>query len=115
MKLKYSTIIVDDMDKSVEFYKLLGFNVHQVFNLPNDNKITLMESEGETMIELIDNGDEAGLFSVGMEVEDINKEIEDLKSKGVEFFLGPTKISVGYLAMCKDPNGATIVLIQHTD
>lgn len=115
MKIKYSTIIVEDMEKSIEFYKLLGFEVDEVFNLPDNNTITLMKSEGETKVELIDNGDKPGLFSVGMDVDDLNKEMEDLKSKGVEFFLGPTKITVGYLAMCRDPNGATIVLIQHDD
>ena len=35
MKIKYVTIIVDDMDKSVEFYtKVLGFEVEEVFDLP---------------------------------------------------------------------------------
>ena len=32
MKIKYVTIIVDDMDKSAEFYtKVLGFEVEEVF------------------------------------------------------------------------------------
>ena len=35
MKIKYVTIIVDDMDKSAEFYtKVLGFEVEEVFDLP---------------------------------------------------------------------------------
>lgn len=34
MKVKYVTIIVDDMDKSAEFYtKVLGFEVEEVFDL----------------------------------------------------------------------------------
>jgi predicted enzyme related to lactoylglutathione lyase len=46
-------------------------------------------------------------------VEDIEKEIEDLKSKGVEILLEPTKTSVGSMARIKDVNGVNIVLIQH--
>ena len=33
MKIKYVTIIVDDMDKSIEFYtEVLGFEVDDVFD-----------------------------------------------------------------------------------
>ena len=42
MKIKYVTIIVDDMDKSVEFYtKVLGFEVEEVFDL-HGGKIVLI-------------------------------------------------------------------------
>ena len=49
MKIKYVTIIVDDTDKSAEFYtKVLGFEVEEVFDLPGGK------------IVLIDNGNENG-------------------------------------------------------
>lgn len=68
------------------------------------------------MIELIEdteNPQEPGLFSVGMEVEDINTTVKELKSKGAKITQEPTPILVGTLAFLKDPNGAQIALIQH--
>ena len=55
MKIKYVTIIVDDMDKSAEFYtKVLGFEVEEVFDLPS-GKIVLLGNGNETGFELIQN------------------------------------------------------------
>ena len=52
MKIKYVTIIVDDMDKSAEFYtKVLGFEVEEVFDLPG-GKIVLLGNGNETGFEL---------------------------------------------------------------
>jgi lactoylglutathione lyase len=117
MKIKYNTMIVKDMEKSVEFYRdICGFEIDSTYDLPNNAKITLLKSDGETFIELIENNvDEVGFYSVGMEVDDIHKEFEDLKRKGIKFILEPTKISVGYMALFKDLNGVNIVLLEHFD
>lgn len=114
MKIKYCTIIVDDMDESVKFYRdVLGFEVDEVFNLPT-GKITLLEGEGDAGIELIENpAFETGFYSIGMDVKDIEKEMENLKSKNVEIAMEPTRISVGLMARAIDPNGVNIVIIQH--
>lgn len=116
MKVKYSTMIVEDMKESVDFYtSKCGFEIDSEYDIPNGALITLLKGEGETMLELIkDNVNETGLYSIGMDVDDINKEINDLKSKGVEIILEPTTISVGRMALFKDPNGINIVLIEHT-
>lgn len=114
MKIKYSTMIVKDMDESIKFYtEKMGFEIDSQYNLPQAI-ITLLKGEGEVFLELIKNQEnEVGLFSIGIEVEDINKEVKELKSKGIEFVMEPRKISVGSMALFKDPNGANIVLIQH--
>jgi len=66
------------------------------------------------MIEIIQNPvDEPGLFSVGMDVEDINTNVEKLQSKGAKITMEPTPITVGTLAFMEDPNGVRIALIQH--
>ena len=115
MKVKYATIIVKDMDESVKFYTdVMGFEVDSKHNPFPGLTITLMKGEGDAMIELIENDEnEVGLFSVGMEVQDINATIKELKSKGAKITREPMPITIGTIAFLEDPNGATLVLIQH--
>jgi lactoylglutathione lyase len=116
VKVKYATIIVRDMDESVSFYKdVMGFEIASEHRPAPSLMITLMESEGETMVELIHNPEyQAGLYSIGMEVEDINEKVEQLKARGVKITMDPVPITVGFLAFCEDPNGVRIALIQHS-
>jgi lactoylglutathione lyase len=66
------------------------------------------------MIELIKNTEnETGLYSVGIEVNDLDAKIKELKSKGAKIIMEPVPITVGILAFLEDPNGAKIALIQH--
>lgn len=115
MKVKYATIIVEDMDESVKFYtEILGFEVDSLHKPAPRLIITLLKGDGDAMIELIKNSEnEIGLFSVGMEVDDINSKVKELKSKGAKITKEPVAISVGTLAFLEDPNGVNIVLIQH--
>ena len=111
MKIKYSTMITENMEETVKFYnETLRFEIESTFDLPNNAKITLLKGEGETLIEVIQNNiDKVGLYSIGIEVTDLNKTVANLKEKGVE----PTEISVGSMARFQDPNGVNIVLLQH--
>lgn len=115
MKVKYATIIVEDMDESIKFYtEVMGLKIDSQHNPQPGVTITLLKGEGDAMIELIMNTEhETGLFSVGMDVEDINTTVEELKSKGAKITMEPTPISVGTLAFLEDPNGVKIALIQH--
>jgi lactoylglutathione lyase len=115
MKLKYATMIVNDMDESIKFYtEVMGFEIDSQYDLGPAGTITLLKGEGETMIEIIKNPvDEPGLFSIGMDVEDINTTIKELKSKGAKVTMEPIPITVGILAFIEDPNGVRIALIQH--
>jgi lactoylglutathione lyase len=115
MKVKYATIIVEDMEKSIKFYtEVMGFEIDSQYDLGPAGTITLLKGEGETMIEIIKNPrDEPGLFSIGMDVEDLNTTIEELKAKGAKVTMEPIQITVGLLAFIEDPNGAKIALIQH--
>ena len=114
MKIKYSTLIVKNIKESAEFYeKNLGFTIDSEYHLPHAT-IFLLKGEGETMIELIEDREgEPGLFSMGMEVEDMDETVKKLKENGIQFVIEPTKISVGEMALFKDPNGANIVIIKH--
>ena len=115
MKIRYATMIVDDMEESVKFYtETLDFTVDEVFDVPG-GKITLLDGEGFAGLELIESTNyDTGLYSVGMDVEDINEEIRKLEEKGANIALKPIETQVGYMARVVDPNGINIVLVQHT-
>ncbi|MFX1281635.1 MAG: VOC family protein [Promethearchaeota archaeon] len=115
MKVKYATIIVENMENSVKFYtEVMGFKVESQHNPVPGAIITILKGEGEAMIELIESTKyETGLYSVGMDVEDINTTVKELKSKGAKITMEPVPITVGMLAWLEDPNGVRIALIQH--
>ena len=108
-------MIVDDMEESVKFYtETLDFTVDEVFDVPG-GKITLLDGEGFAGIELIQSDAfETGLYSIGMDVENIHDEIKKLEEKGANIALKPVETQVGYMARVVDPNGLNIVLVQHT-
>jgi lactoylglutathione lyase len=115
MKIKYTTMIINDMDESVKFYtEVMGFEIDSQYHLGPAGTITLLKGDGDAMIELIENKEnETGLFSVGMDVQDINTTVNEFKSKGAKITMDPVPITVGTLAFLEDPNGIRIALIQH--
>ena len=124
MKIKYTTIAVEDMEESIKFYKeIMGLEIYKQFNPRPGLNITFMKGEGESIIELIENVEnpknveeiplKPGLIAVGMEVEDMKKTVEELKSKGAKFTMEPIQTPVEILAFIEDPNGVRIALIQH--
>ena len=113
MKVRYTTMIADNMKDSVDFYEnVMGFKVQEVYNLPNGSEITILDGGG-AMIELIESRDfETGLYSMGVEVENLEKTLETMRAKGVEITM-PVRTLVGIMAFIKDPNGVNIALIEH--
>lgn len=108
-------MIVENMEESVKFYtETLDFTLDEVFEVPG-GKITLLDGDGFAGLELIENtAFDVGLYSIGMDVEDIHKEIDELAKKGANIALKPVETQVGYMARVVDPNGINIVLVQHT-
>ena len=115
MKVKYATIVVEDMDESIKFYtEVMGFEIDSQYDPQPGATITLLRGEGDAMIELIENTEYGtGLFAVGMDVEDINTTVKELRSKGAKITMELIPITVGTLAFLEDPNGVRIALIQH--
>lgn len=117
MKIKYATMSVTDMDESIRFYtEVLGLEIESQYDPRPGLRITLLKGEGDAMVELIEdteNPREPGLFSVGMEVEDVRAMVEELRSKGARITMEPVPITVGTLAFLEDPDGTQIALIQH--
>jgi lactoylglutathione lyase len=124
MKVKYTTIAVADMDESIEFYTdIMGLEKYNQFNPYPGLTITFMKGEGEGIIELIENTENSqdplekpqkpGLMAMGIEVEDMDTIVKELKSKGAKFTQEPMTIKIGKLAFLEDPNGVRIALVQH--
>ncbi|MEG0249343.1 MAG: VOC family protein [Peptostreptococcus sp.] len=120
IQVKYTTIIVDDMEESIKFYReVLGFEIDSVYRLPPKGEpvvgsITLMKSEGDTMVELIKNNEyNTGFYSIGMEVNDMETTINELKEKGAKIIAEPVNTGVGSCAFIEDPNGVKICIIHH--
>jgi lactoylglutathione lyase len=115
MKVKYATIIVRDMEESISFYKdVMGFEIASEHRPAPGFVITLMKAEGDAMVELIKNpNEETGIYSTGVDVDDIGATVKELEARGAKITMGPVPITVGLLAFCEDPNGVKIALIQH--
>ncbi len=103
------------MDESVSFYQnTMGFEVDSKYTPGPGTMITLLKGEGDTMVELIkDSQHDIGLYSIGMDVEDVEATVEELRSNGAKISMDPVPITVGKLAFIEDPNGVRIALIQH--
>ena len=103
------------MDESIKFYtEIMGFEIDSQHTPIPGARITLLKGEGDAMIELIENTQyEIGMYSVGLDVENIHTTVEELKSKGAKITMEPRPITVGMLAFLEDPNGVRIALIQH--
>lgn len=119
IQIKYTTMIVNDMEESIKFYRdVMGFEVDSKYYPTPEGappaSITLMKSGGETMIELIkDHVNDTGFYSIGMEIDDMDKAMKELKEKGAKILSEPVPTSVGSCAFIEDPNGVRICLIHH--
>ena len=115
MKIKYATIVVNNMEESVKFYTdTLGFTIDGVYDIPG-GKITLLDDDDFVKLGLIrSDAFGEGVYSIGLDVEDIVKEMDNLTEKGANIALEPVETPVGYMARIIDPNGVNIVLVQHT-
>ncbi|MGI6104775.1 MAG: VOC family protein [Raoultibacter sp.] len=113
--VEYSTMIIENMEESVAFYQdILGFEVVSVHELGPAGRITLMRGQGGAMVELIESTNyEIGLYSVGMDVDNLAETLEQVRSKGAKVTMEPMKTSVGSMAFIEDPNGVRIALIEH--
>jgi len=114
IKVVYSTLIVKDLAESVAFYRdALGFREGYHVDLPNGASITIMNSDGAG-VELIEGKQfEGGFYSVGMDVDDLDKTLAELKEQGCEPITPIFPTSVGRHTFILDPNEVRICLIEH--
>jgi glyoxylase I family protein len=127
MRIKLTSIMVDDQDKALRFYTdVLGFVPKQ--NIPVGGPyrwLTVVSPEAprDTELSLEPNANPAGrafqeaMFAQGIpvaafEVTDLAKEVERLQASGVVFTQMPTQMGPVSIAVCSDTCGNLIQLYQ---
>ena len=126
MKIKLTSIIVDNQDKALEFYtEVLGFVKSKDIPVGEFKWLTVVSPEGHPDVELSlePNANPAAktfqeaLFRQGIpltafEVTDIQKEFQRLKVHGVVFSREPTKTGPITVAIFSDTCGNLIQIYQ---
>jgi len=126
MRIKLTSIMVDNQDKALKFYtEIFGFVKKTEIPVGEYRWLTVVSPEGPDDLELSlePNANPAGktfqeaLFTQGVpiaafEVGDIAKEFKRLKSLGVAFTQDPTPAGPVTIAVCSDTCGNLIQLYQ---
>jgi catechol 2,3-dioxygenase-like lactoylglutathione lyase family enzyme len=126
MKIKLSSVMVDNQDKALRFYtEVLGFRKGNDFPVGAFRWITVVSPEGHPDVELAlePNANPAAktfqeaLFNQGIpltafEVDDIEAEYRRLKALGVVFRTEPTKAGQITIAVFSDTCGNLIQIYQ---
>jgi len=126
MKIKLTSIYVDDQDKALRFYtEVLGFTKKADFSNGPFRWLTVgspEEPEGaELQLALNDNpaakayqqaifeqGQPAAMFST----DDVRADYERIKDRGAEFTMPPTDVTASTIAMLNDTCGNLIQLTE---
>lgn len=126
MRIKLTSIMVDDQDKALKFYtEIFGFVKKHEIPVGEYKWLTVVSPEGPNDLELSlePNANPAGrafqeaMFKQGIpiaafETEDIEREVKRLKSLRVTFTQEPTKTGPVTIAVCSDTCGNLIQLYQ---
>jgi catechol 2,3-dioxygenase-like lactoylglutathione lyase family enzyme len=126
MKIRLSSVFVDDQDKALKFYtEVLGFVKKRDIPAGNFKWLTVVSPEGPDDIELLlePNDNPAartfqqavykqGIPATAFAVDDIQKEYERMKKLGVVFGMEPTRTGPVTVAVFDDTCGNLIQLYQ---
>ncbi len=115
MKMKYTTIIVKNIKESAEFYtKNFNLKIIEKYEMPG--KISMiMLTDGDNVLELIENQEDTKISSIGFEVDDLKETVKSLERKKIEFINKPVKKDDLKIATFYDPNGLIISLSEKID
>ena len=126
MKIKVTSVHVDDQEKALRFYtEVLGFVKKTDFSQGPYRWLTLASPEEpdgtELQLALNDNpaakAYQQALFQQGQPAfmfftEDIKGDFERIKAGGAEFTMPPTDVTASMIAMLKDTCGNLIQITQ---
>jgi catechol 2,3-dioxygenase-like lactoylglutathione lyase family enzyme len=125
MRIKLNSIAVDDQDKALRFYTdVLGFVKSQEIPVGEYRWLTVRSPEGgETELSLEPNANPAakayqealmkqGIPCTAFEVDDIEREYEQLRARGVVFTVPPTASGPVTIAVFADTCGNLIQIYQ---
>jgi predicted enzyme related to lactoylglutathione lyase len=128
MRIKLTSIMVDDQSKALKFYtSVFGFVGKSDFPVGQYRWITVVSPEGPNDVELAlePNANPAGrafqeaMLTQGIpiaafEVGDLSAEVARLQAAGVMFTQPPTQMGPVSIAVCSDTCGNLIQLYQHS-
>ena len=126
MKIKVTSLYVDDQDKALRFYtEVLGFTKKNDFSQGPYRWLTVTPSgdPNDVELQLALNNNPAGktyqeaLFgqsqpAIMFFTDDIKADYERVKGKGAEFTMPPTDVTGSTIAMLKDTCGNIVQLTQ---
>jgi len=126
MKIKVTSVPVDDQDKALKFYtEILGLVKKTEIPLGEHKWLTVVSNEERDGVELLlepmgfppakvyqKHLFDAGIPWAAFYVDDIDKEYNRLKSLGVVFSMEPTQMGPSRLAVFNDTCGNNIQLVQ---
>ena len=126
MKIKLTSVYVDDQDKALRFYtEVLGFAKKADFSNGPFRWLTVgsPEEPDGTQLQLAGNGNPAAkayqqaMFQQGQPAamfytNDVKGDYEGIKARGAEFTMPPTDVTGSTIAMLKDTCGNLIQLTQ---
>jgi predicted enzyme related to lactoylglutathione lyase len=125
MKIKITTIYVDDQEKALRFYtEVLGFVKKDDFSQGTYRWLTVASAEEPdgTQLQLALNNNPAAhafqqaIFEQGQPaamfyVDDVQQEYDRIKPLGAEFTMPPAKVTGSTIAMLKDTCGNLIQIV----
>jgi predicted enzyme related to lactoylglutathione lyase len=126
MKIKVTTLYVDDQEKAVKFYTdVMGFVKKTDFSQGPFRWLTLAAAEDPNGVELqlaLNNNPAAKAYqeaqfaqkqpAMMFFTDDIKGDYEKIKGRGAEFTMPPTDVTGSTIAMLKDTCGNYIQLSQ---
>jgi predicted enzyme related to lactoylglutathione lyase len=126
MKIKLTSVYVDDQDKALRFYtEVLGFAKKADFSNGPFRWLTVASPEepNGTELQLALNNNPAAqayqqaLFQQGQPAamfftDDVKGDYERIKSRGAEFTMAPTDVTASIIATLNDTCGNLIQLTQ---
>ena len=126
MKIKVTSIYVDDQDKALRFYtEVLGFAKKNDFSNGPFRWLTVSSPEDPDGIELqlaLNNNPAAKAYqqailqqnqpAIMLFTDDIKGDYERIKARGAEFTMPPTDVTASIIAMLKDACGNLIQMTQ---
>ena len=126
MKIKLTSVYVDDQDKALRFYtEVLGFTKKADFRQGPFRWLTVASAEepagAELQLALNDNpaarAYQQARFQEGQPAarfftDDVKADYERIKARGAEFTMPPTAVTGSTIAMLKDTCGNLVQITQ---
>jgi len=126
MKIKLTSVYVDDQDKALRFYtEVMGFSKKADFSQGPYRWLTVASADEPdgTQLQLALNNNPAAkayqeaMFQQGQPgamffTDDLAADYERMKARGAEFTMPPTDVTASKIAMLKDTCGNLIQVTQ---